>query len=320
VKSGITSELDYEDMLAQWADLEATLNVILLFPKRISNFSQRIDQLSDWMRRLLIQDIDIGLYLLFQLSNNSSVGYSASHALICASLCHCTAQALKLSDELHNSLLKAIFTMNIAMAHLQNELSQQIERPSNEQMMQIRTHSTRGRSLLESMGVQDNDWLLIVENHHKFHEMTASPINKLEEAMVILSVIDRFCALISPRRTRDGNSVVDATKKIIYTADTCVTNIGKSLIQRLGIYPPGTFVQLSDGRLAIVLLRKLGHPKQPVVVILTDASGNSLASLILHPTHMGAPNIVLGVAASRVNLAINHFQILHMAGRTQSSK
>ena len=44
------------------------------------------------MQALLKRDTDIGLYLLFQLAANSPVGYSASHALVCAVLAHLIAR------------------------------------------------------------------------------------------------------------------------------------------------------------------------------------------------------------------------------------
>jgi hypothetical protein len=53
-------------------------------------------QYDRWMQELLERDTDVGLYLLFQLATNSPVGYSASHALVCAVLCHLIAVELNL--------------------------------------------------------------------------------------------------------------------------------------------------------------------------------------------------------------------------------
>ena len=79
-------EDEYEDLLSLWSDLESGLGVILTSPGNTQEFEQRVRQYDHWMRTLLERDTDLGLYLLFQLATNSPVGYSASHALVCAVL------------------------------------------------------------------------------------------------------------------------------------------------------------------------------------------------------------------------------------------
>ena len=48
-------------------------------------------QIEQHMVALLQTDADGSLYLMLQLAASSNVGYSASHALVCASLCHLVA-------------------------------------------------------------------------------------------------------------------------------------------------------------------------------------------------------------------------------------
>ena len=80
----IQNENEYEELLGQWADLESGLGVILGSPASTQQFVSRVVQYDKWMQELLQRDTDVGLYLLFQLASNSPVGYSASHALVCA--------------------------------------------------------------------------------------------------------------------------------------------------------------------------------------------------------------------------------------------
>jgi hypothetical protein len=61
------SQSDYEDLLAQWSDLESGLGVILTSPESSQQFSYRVVQYDRWMQGLLQRDPDLGLYLLFQL-------------------------------------------------------------------------------------------------------------------------------------------------------------------------------------------------------------------------------------------------------------
>ena len=128
----VQNENEYEDLLGMWSDLESGLGVILGSPGSIQEFEQRVWQYDRWMKDLLKRDTDVGLYLLFQLASNSPVGYSASHALVSAVLCHLIALELQLPLTERDSLVHAALTMNIAMTALQDQLAGQIDKPSSQ--------------------------------------------------------------------------------------------------------------------------------------------------------------------------------------------
>ena len=119
----VQNENEYEDLLGLWSDLESGLGVVLGSPGSIQEFEQRVRQYDRWMQTLLQRDTDVGLYLLFQLATNSPVGYSASHSLVSAVLCHLVAAELQLNAAERDSLIHAALTMNIAMTALQDELA-----------------------------------------------------------------------------------------------------------------------------------------------------------------------------------------------------
>ena len=149
----ILNENEYEDLLGLWSDLESGLAIILGSPGSIQEFEQRVWQYDRWMKALLKRDTDVGLYLLFQLATNSPVGYSASHALVSAVLCHLIAVELKLPQTERDNLVHAALTMNIAMTALQDQLAGQIEKPTPQQQDAIRAHAVKGGLMLANMGV-----------------------------------------------------------------------------------------------------------------------------------------------------------------------
>ena len=85
---------EYEDLLSLWSDLESALAVVLSAPLRVQDFPAKVRQVDRWLQDLVAHDIDAALYLMFQLASTSTVGYSASHAVVCATLCHIMAQEL----------------------------------------------------------------------------------------------------------------------------------------------------------------------------------------------------------------------------------
>ena len=136
---------EYEDLLSLWSDLESALSVVLSAPLRVQDFPAKVRQIDRWLQDLVAHDIDAALYLMFQLASTSSVGYSASHALVCGTLCHIMAQELQLPPRERDSLVRAALTMNIAMTALQDVLAGQREKPTAAQQDAIRNHPRRAR-------------------------------------------------------------------------------------------------------------------------------------------------------------------------------
>ena len=115
--------VEYEDLLGLWADLESALSVLLANPNQVRGFSAKVRQLDAWLQELVAHDFDAALYLMFQLAATSTAGYSASHALVCATLCHLMALELALPGHERNALVRAALTMNISMTALQDRHS-----------------------------------------------------------------------------------------------------------------------------------------------------------------------------------------------------
>src|SRR5574344_2811652 len=145
----------YEDLQGLWSDLEAALALVLTHPGQVSDVPQKVLQLDAWLQELMAHDSDAGLYLMYQLAAGTSVGYSAAHALVCATLSHLLAHSYRLPPVERDALVHAALTMNIGMTQLQNQLALQRERPSAAQQEAIRVHAVEGRRLLERMQVTD---------------------------------------------------------------------------------------------------------------------------------------------------------------------
>ena len=71
---------------------------------RILEVRTKILKRNDELARELEHDADSTLYWLIQCAAASSVGYSSSHALVCASLCHVVAPVVGLDAAQQRSL------------------------------------------------------------------------------------------------------------------------------------------------------------------------------------------------------------------------
>ncbi|MFT3717566.1 HD-GYP domain-containing protein [Pseudorhodoferax sp.] len=308
-------EAEYDDLLGLWADLEAGLSTLLLRPRRVAEFPRKVRQYDRWIQDLLQHDMDTGLYLLVQLASNRSLGYSSAHALVCAVLCHVAAAELALPAHERESLVGAALTMNLAMTALQNQLAEQAGRPSAAQQVQIDTHGRVGSLLLRELGVDDTAWLQAVAAHH---ERTApGPLQELAPAqrlVRVLQVVDRYGALLSPRRTRAACSVVETVRALLSRDDGAREPVGMALVRAIGLCPPGSFVRLDSGEVALVL-RRGSRPSQPLLAIVLGRGGERLRVPRLRRAACGGPSIRSAITPDllRDRVRLNHQALLRQA-------
>ena len=309
----VQTENEYEDLLSLWADLESGLGIILGSPASVQEFELRVWQYDRWMTDLLTRDTDMGLYLLFQLASNSPVGYSASHALVSAVLCHLIALEIKLPQDERDSLVHAALTMNIAMTQLQDQMASQLEKPSTEQHVVIREHPAKGVVMLRSLRVVDPLWLETIALHHddstdKGGLGLVKPAVRLAR---ILRVVDRYAAMISPRKSREGRSATDSARSIISRTTEQADEVGVVLVEVVGQCPPGTYVRLDDGQMAVVM-RRSSQPNRPFVAIVINEAGALVNPPRLHRTANASPGIKSALPPSAVRERLNHYLILQM--------
>lgn len=309
----LQNDNDYQDLLSLWSDLESGLSIILSSPDSIQEFEQRVWQYDRWMKDMLERDPDLGLYLLFQLASNSPVGYSASHTLISAVLCHVLARELGLPEAERNSLVHAAMTMNISMTSLQDQLTEQADKPDPQQQEAIAAHPASSSALLTRIGVTDELWLHTIELHHdestdKGELKVVSPIRRLAR---ILRVVDRYAAQISPRKLREGRSATDSIRSIIAKSTQPPDEVGYALVRAVGLCPPGTYVRLDNGELAVVL-RRSDQLNLPEVAIVINEEGQLITPPRLHRTAYGNPRIKTALPATAVRRRLNHHRILKL--------
>ena len=278
-----------EDLLGLWSDLESGLSMVLAQPQATHEFGRKILQYDLWMQSLVRADGDTALYLLFQLASTSSVGYSASHALVCATLCHLVALEMRLRAPERDALVRAAMTMNVAMTRLQDELALQAEKLTPVQRAIVDRHTDESAMLLSRMGVDDGLWLDLVRHHHVDGGGggRAPAWNTLPQPLQlphILATIDRYAAMISPRANRSGRTAADSYGALLEgRGNTYVAVIGQALLRAVGRFPPGSFVRLDSGETAVVV-QNGDSADVPAIAVLRDGDGTVLRQPRLNAT------------------------------------
>ncbi|WP_295851100.1 phosphodiesterase [uncultured Xylophilus sp.] len=303
-----------EDLLGQWSDLEAGLSMVLVQPLAVQDFALKLRQYDRWMRWLMEQDPDIALYMLFQLASTSSAGYSASHALVCAALCHLVAGELRLPAAERDVLVQAAMTMNIAMTELQDKLAQQNERLSAAQRQTVEGHAYEGALLLQRLGVADRLCLEVVRIHHSVGQSRRTrgwgALEPADRLAHVLNAIDRYAAMISPRVTRSGRSASESVRALLDGQGDYHEEMAQALLRAVGVWPPGTFVQLDSDEIAVVV-RRTDDARTPAVAIVVDREGRALRQPRLHLTAQ-APQVRAPIPRGRIETPLNNLRLLQV--------
>jgi len=214
--------------------------------------------------------------------------YPLQHSLDTALLALLLAQALEKPEAELRFTTAAALTMNVGMLTLQEQLLKRSDKLTPTEKTRIRQHPEAGVELLRKAGVSDEDWLACVLCHHEKIDGSGYPgglgAADIPQGARIVSLADRYSACLSPRRFRPGMLATGIMRDLfIHQAATLDVELAGMLVRILGIYPPGTFVRLQNGELAVVVRRgKTGTT--PLVISFVAPRGGFLPYLIKRDT------------------------------------
>ncbi len=308
-------DMDYvvsQALSGGWLDVQDVLRGILYQGGLAINPLVRLDGVARTVQKLLNADTDDGLFRLFQMLSDNSLGYCATHALLCGSMSLLTADKLGLDPSLRRSLLDAALIQNMAMARDQDSLATHHAAPTAWQRSLIADHPALACETLNRLGLEDEDTLDIVRWHHHPNDPQALGRNAL--ARRILFTADIFVAKMASRKTRPPLPSISAAKAIVKGVDGApgdASNVGAAMATATGFYPPGTFVLLTNGDTAVVAQRST-RANAPWVVPVMDKDSMPILHYTCRDTHdpdwaMAAPlnfqTVRIAVSADKVQRA-----------------
>jgi HD-GYP domain-containing protein (c-di-GMP phosphodiesterase class II) len=240
-----------------------------------SNYTERTIKVATVIQKLCYENADaaLGAIILDQTTD-----YIHIHPVMCALLTELLLRRKKIPQQDRLLYIAAALTQNIGMLDLQSQLNQQTEPLSPQQRQNIDQHPLISVDILRNLGVADKEWLDTVLNHHEKPDGSGYPNGFKAEQISLqartLSLCDIYSAMILPREYRDGYFIKKALRDIFLQRGSTVDHeLAQLLIRELGIYPPGTFVQLLNGDIAIVTRRAIKQANAPQVLSIISPRG-----------------------------------------------
>ena len=284
-------------LLASWEQAPDFFQTLLTNPERKADFPRQAEMFALHILNLHDLNADFSLYRAVRQEKYAASNYGHTHSIHTATLCILLARHLGWPQERLIRLIKAALTMNMTILKLQGQMAAQNTPLTHAQRATIFSHPGHSVALLKTLGVDDAEWLSAIEQHHEHPDGTGYPakITEIGDMAKVLHVTDVFMAKISPRVLRAALSPQDAIRQL-YLEDKGGP-ISTGLIKSFGIYPPGDFVKLASGELAIVVERT-ANAKAPIVAAITDTAGRPASSTVRRDTGQ-AGFAITGVVADK---------------------
>jgi HD-GYP domain-containing protein (c-di-GMP phosphodiesterase class II) len=269
----------------QWEELISQLDTILRDVRADTDWLPRLHVLMGRAQTLLQRRPDAALYLGVYEAAHSSEKYSSHHAMLVMQICELTGPILGWPKDWTQALSLAALSMNVGMHRLQDQLALTTLPLTPQTKDEIGRHAEVGAALLREAGVADALWLETVRLHHDASgaELPLASLPPPRQLARLLRRVDIFTATLSRRATRSPMSPVQAAREACLGAGGVPDEIGSALLKAVGLYPPGSFVELASGEIGIVIARGR-RANLPLVASLIGASGNIMMEPALRDT------------------------------------
>jgi HD-GYP domain-containing protein (c-di-GMP phosphodiesterase class II) len=276
----------------------------LLHPKEDS-FVAALAHAASPVQTLIERDPELAIFQVLRQSGCSDMAYGAQRSMQTAITGYLVAQRLGWEAAQCERLFKVALTMNVSMLELQGQLARQSLPPSDAQRHALQSHPVRSVQILERSGVRDSDWLQAVLRHHELEDGSGYPMGCTDvgELASLARRADIYTSKLAARVGRDAVAA-DLAGRQMFMEDPGHP-MTAALVKEFGIYPPGSYVRLASGEVAIVVQR---GPviTAPRVACLTNERGATLPEPLHRdtsdPEHAVTGVVGEGFAGSRLPL------------------
>ncbi|MCI6809811.1 MAG: HD domain-containing protein [Spirochaetia bacterium] len=238
-----------------------------------------------------------------------------------------TVLAIAIAQQLHLPLSKIIevgvacIIHEIGMLRVPPQLYMSSRNLTIGERATISKHTIFGYTIVKDLKFPLSIQLGVLEHHEKENgsgyprKMTG---DKISSNAKIIAVACSFEAISSPRGYKAERSTFDAMIELIQNKNHAYDDsVLKALLYTVSLYPIGTYVYLSNRKVAIICDTNPDNPKYPIAQLLTEK--NKDGSPIQIPTDPSGINIVRILSKNEVS-DIKKFLAQHKAEEVQISE
>ncbi|MCV6589315.1 MAG: HD domain-containing protein [Marinobacterium sp.] len=216
--------------------------------------------------------------------------HGLAHPLHAAILCEVASSRMGHGPLERFPLVAAALTHDVGMYEIQETLYHQNTPLTNEQHHIIRCHPRRSYELLKKQGITESRWLEPVLHHHERLDGSGYPDSLRGDELTyetrMMAIADCYSAMIRPRAYRTRVLPKAALSELFQERGSTIDgDLASLFVNVLGIFSPGSLVELNNGLIGIVRNRT-DNLAAPHVAIVANRKGERLQKARIVATDM----------------------------------
>ena len=153
----------------------------------------------------------------------------------------------------------------------------------------MQEHSVLGYIFLKQHGGIEESVCDVAHSHHERidgkgypRQLNASAITLFSK---VIAIVDAYDAITSDRVYKKGLTPLEALGILFKERDTHFDRkLVEKFIQMVGIYPPGSLVEMTNSEIGIILAANPDQKLKPKIEIILDAEGNFRRPIVIDLT------------------------------------
>jgi len=236
-------------------------------------------QLKQWVSDIVDCLISVDAELLRLFYEYTSENYVYSHMVNTTIMAAEVGLGLGYNKSQLNELGLASFLHDIGMINVE-KLAMETRRLSEEEYNQIKNHPLYGADILSKIKDISEPVIYVAKEEHERMNGTGYPQGlkdgEISEYARIVAIADVYEALTHNRPYRKKISAHEAMKELIAPNPQFDSGILKVWINKVGVYPISSWVELNSNEIGKVMINNNEFPLRPAVYILFDETGHKL--------------------------------------------
>lgn len=222
----------------------------------------------------------------------STDDYTYMHSVAVCALMVALSRQLGLPDDEARAAGFAGLLHDIGKIDIPIEILNKPGRLSEAEFTLVREHPRRGWQRLRAAGIEDEAALDVCLHHHERFSGKGYPDGLVGEDISLMarmgSVCDVYDAITSNRPYKAGWDPAESLKQMASWTGDFDPRVFQGFVRSLGIYPTGSLVLLSNGRLAVVVEQSPSSLLKPTVkTVYSTRSGERVVPELLDLSRSG---------------------------------
>lgn len=236
--------------------------------------AQQVQDAVEPIVQSVLRNADAFLWISSLLSRDS---YLYSHAVNCSALCAAMGRHMGFAEDALIHLATGGMLLDIGKSSIPEELLNSAESLRKDDLEVVRAHVAASLQIMDDAGISNAVVRDMVLTHHERIDGSGYPdglaLNRIPLFGRIAAVIDSYDAMTSERPYRSAVSRHEALQQLYRAHETLYqSEVVEQFLQCLGVYPTGSLVELSNGKVGIVMEQNQARRLQPRLLLLLDAN------------------------------------------------